>query len=211
VSHISFGVDNLKFGDVAQFQHFQHVLGLNINFNSVDIQDGGLWDVVVSSLTLFLLQFDGNTSYSLVLKTFHQMGDETSDLVSEGFAGDDGNFLADTFVDMVRRHNNRRGGHATGTRHIVFPGAAESGGRRAGRRGDSIHTVRQPPGQRAPRHRALVAPPPGFGREDDALPAVERRGGGREMERDQREDRSQREGVPSLPQSKTLFFTRPGT
>jgi len=100
VSHISFGVDNLKFGDVAQFQHFQHVLGLNINFNSVDIQDGGLWDVVVSSLTLFLLQFDGNTSYSLVLKTFHQMGDETSDLVSEGFAGDDGNFLADTFVDM---------------------------------------------------------------------------------------------------------------
>ena len=60
VSHISFRVDNLEFWDVAQFlisrtrlitkfllpsvfkvsyQHLQHILGLNINFNGVNIQD----------------------------------------------------------------------------------------------------------------------------------------------------------------------------
>ena len=58
------------------YQHFQHLLGLWIDFNCVHIQDRLLWDVVVSPLSLLFLQLDGDTTDSLVLKTFHQMGDK---------------------------------------------------------------------------------------------------------------------------------------
>jgi len=37
-----------------------------------------LWDVVVSSLSLFLLQFDGNTTYWSSLDTLHQMGNKAA-------------------------------------------------------------------------------------------------------------------------------------
>ena len=42
-----------------------------------------LWDVVVSSFSLLLLQLDGNTSDWRILNTSHQMSNETSNLVSQ--------------------------------------------------------------------------------------------------------------------------------
>jgi hypothetical protein len=47
------------------------------------VQSGNFWDVLVLSLTLLLLQFEGNTSNWTLLDSLHQVGGVTSNLVSQ--------------------------------------------------------------------------------------------------------------------------------
>ena len=66
----------LKTRNIAEVHHLQHVLSDFINFNDVLLQCGFIWDVVVTSFSCLLLQFDGDTSHLLVLQSSHQMGYE---------------------------------------------------------------------------------------------------------------------------------------
>lgn len=59
-----------------------------------------LGHIVVTSFTFFLLQLDRDATDRTGLDTLHQMGNETGNLISQTFARDDGDFLADAFVGV---------------------------------------------------------------------------------------------------------------
>lgn len=53
----------LESGDVVEVQHLQHLLRLRINLDDVLLQSGHLGNVVITSLTLLLLQLDGYSAH----------------------------------------------------------------------------------------------------------------------------------------------------
>lgn len=67
------GLQQLKTGDVVEVQQLQHLLGLWINLNDVLLQGGDGRNIVVTTLTLLLLQLDGNATNLRVTETAHQM------------------------------------------------------------------------------------------------------------------------------------------
>ena len=62
-------------------------LGVRIDLKTSDagVESGDLRNVVVLSLTLFLLQLEGDTTDGALLDTLHQVGREASNLVAEAF------------------------------------------------------------------------------------------------------------------------------
>merc|ERR1711866_15933 len=56
--------------------------------------------VVVSSLSLLLLEFDGDASDWALLDSFHGVGDETGNLVFEVLGGHDGDLIDDSGVGV---------------------------------------------------------------------------------------------------------------
>lgn len=86
--------------DVVELEHLQHLLGLWIDLDDIVLQSGDLGNIVVSAFPLFLLQLDGNTTYLTVPKPLHQVSDKSSNLVAQGFARDNSDFLAYPLVRM---------------------------------------------------------------------------------------------------------------
>lgn len=76
------GLRQLKSSDVVELQHLQHFLGLRINLNNVVLQSRNLRNIVVSAFPLFLLQFDGNTTYLTMPKPLHKVSDKSRNLVA---------------------------------------------------------------------------------------------------------------------------------
>lgn len=87
---------------LAETERLQQVISVVINFELVvavrQVQSRHVWDVLVSSFTLFLLKLEGDTSNWALLDTLHQMGGVTSDLVSETLGWDVSNFTGETLV-----------------------------------------------------------------------------------------------------------------
>lgn len=67
----------LKSGDVVEFEHLQHLLGLWVDLDDVLLQGGHVWDVVVATFTLLFLQLDRDTADLRVAQTLHQMRNKT--------------------------------------------------------------------------------------------------------------------------------------
>merc|ERR1719327_161456 len=84
---------------VLEVQSLHHSLGHWIHLKKSCFFKGRLvGNVVITSFTFFLLEFDGNSSDWSSSDAFHEMGDETGDLVSESLGGDDCDFFDDPFV-----------------------------------------------------------------------------------------------------------------
>merc|ERR1712112_95381 len=95
---------DLQIGDTGHVERFEHFLGVGVHLQhvlSVDVRN--LRHVVVTSLTLLLLQLDGDASDGSPLDSLHEMGGESGDLVPETLAGDDGDFLGNAFVGVEIR------------------------------------------------------------------------------------------------------------
>jgi hypothetical protein len=59
------------------------LIKLQLALSVGQVQSGNFWDVLVLSLTLLLLQLEGNTSNWTLLDSLHQVGGVTSNLVSQ--------------------------------------------------------------------------------------------------------------------------------
>lgn len=76
---MSLGLGELKTGDVVEFEHLQHLLGLWVDLDDVLFQGGHVGDVVVATFTLFFLQLDRDTADLRVAQTLHQVRNKTAD------------------------------------------------------------------------------------------------------------------------------------
>lgn len=88
------GLGQLEAGDVVEVQHLEHLLGLGINLDDVLLQGGYLGHVVVTALTLLLLQLDGDSAHLGVTQTLHQMGNVSA-------IGGEGQGLANALVQWL--------------------------------------------------------------------------------------------------------------
>lgn len=64
------------------------------------VQSRNLWDVLVLSLSLFLLQLERDTSDWTLLNSLHQVGGVTSNLVSESLGLDLSNLGGQSLVGL---------------------------------------------------------------------------------------------------------------
>merc|ERR1719509_483256 len=78
----------------------EHLLGVSVHLNDVLLESRNIRNIVVTSLPLLLLQLDGDATNSGALEPLHEMGDEASDLVAEGFGGDESDLLDDPLVGV---------------------------------------------------------------------------------------------------------------
>jgi len=90
----------LKSRNGLEVHFLQHFLGIGINLNDVLLKGRDVRHIVVPSLSLLLLQFDGDTTDCGPLESLHEMGDEPTDLVSERLGGDEGDLLDDALVGV---------------------------------------------------------------------------------------------------------------
>lgn len=85
-------------------QGLNQVSGLSVNLQLTvgvgQVQSGNLWDVLVLSFTLLLLQLERNTSNWTLLNSLHQVGGVTSNLVSESLGLDLGNLRGQSLVGL---------------------------------------------------------------------------------------------------------------
>lgn len=75
-------------------------LSIGVNLNGASVQSREFGNVVVTTLTLFFLQLEGDTTNRTARDTLHQVGRETGDLVAKTLGGDDSNLVADTLVGL---------------------------------------------------------------------------------------------------------------
>lgn len=116
------GLSQLEAGDVVEFEHLQHLLGFWIHLDNVLFKSGHIGHVVVTTLAFFFLQLDRDTADLRVAQTLHQMRNKTanekqislssgctsyprmgcspSNLVSQRFCRDDGDFLNNALVGV---------------------------------------------------------------------------------------------------------------
>lgn len=91
-SWASLGRDGNSLQWNLETQRLDQVSGLSVNLQLAvgvrQVQSRNLWDVLVLSLTLFLLQLERDTSNWTLLDSLHQVGGVTSDLVSESLGLD---------------------------------------------------------------------------------------------------------------------------
>lgn len=95
-----FAVLLLEALDVAETDKVEHLLGVRVNLDLADIDDGLLGNVVVLLLALLFLELVGDTTDGSALNALHQVGDESSDLVTHGLGGHDGDFVHDLLVGV---------------------------------------------------------------------------------------------------------------
>lgn len=85
-------------------QSLNQVSGLGVNLQLAvgvgQVQSGDLWDVLVLSLTLLLLQLERDTTDWALLDSLHQVGGVTSDLVSESLRLDLSNLGGQSLVGL---------------------------------------------------------------------------------------------------------------
>merc|ERR1719471_834672 len=74
------------------------------------LQSGNFGNVVITSFTLFFLEFNGDTTNWSSSNTFHQVSDEPGDLVSETLGWDNSDLLDDPLVSV----------EVQGQHHVVF-------------------------------------------------------------------------------------------
>merc|ERR1719150_2740431 len=85
---------------VRHVEHFEEILCLLINLDGL-LQLGHVRNVVISLLTLLFLKLDGDSPDSGLLKTLHQVGDETCDLVPQRLGRDQGDLLNDDLGGLL--------------------------------------------------------------------------------------------------------------
>ena len=56
------GVGQLKAGNTLEVHHLQHVLGLCVHLDNVQLEGGHVRNVVVPALALLLLELDGDSA-----------------------------------------------------------------------------------------------------------------------------------------------------
>ena len=83
-----------------EVEKLEHVLGLGVDLQDVQLEGRHVWNVIVSSLSLFLLQLDRNASNRGPLQPLHEVGDEASNLVPRGLVRDESHFFDDPLVDV---------------------------------------------------------------------------------------------------------------
>lgn len=98
---------DLRLGDVVDLhvlgEHAhgdEHSLGVSVDLDGSVSDLRLLGDVVVTSLTLLLLELEGDAVDGTLLDTLHEVSGEASDLVAETLGGDGGNLGADSLVDV---------------------------------------------------------------------------------------------------------------
>lgn len=74
----SVGLCQLQATNVVEVQQLQHLLGVGIDLDDVLLQSGDGGHVVVTTLTLLLLQLNGNTTHLGVTQATHQVGNITA-------------------------------------------------------------------------------------------------------------------------------------
>ena len=79
---------------------FQQVPGLLVNSNSLLLQGTNLGNKVQFTLTLLLLKLQGDVTDRSLGNTLHQVGGETSNLVTHTLGGGDGNLINKTLVGV---------------------------------------------------------------------------------------------------------------
>jgi hypothetical protein len=75
-------------------------LSFRINFDSRGIQSREFRNVIITTFTFFFLQLEGNTTDRTARDTLHQVGGETSNLVTETLGLNDGDLVKDLLVDL---------------------------------------------------------------------------------------------------------------
>ena len=85
-------------------QRLDQVSGLGVNLQLAvgvrQVQGRDLWDVLVLSLTLLLLQLERDTTDWALLDSLHQVGGVTGDLVSESLGLDLGDLRGQSLVGL---------------------------------------------------------------------------------------------------------------
>lgn len=91
---------NLNVGKLAEADVAKHGAGIGIDLNEVDLDVRLFGDEVHTSLSLFLLELEGDTADGTTLDTPHQVGNETGNLVAEALGGNRSDFVADLLVGL---------------------------------------------------------------------------------------------------------------
>lgn len=103
-SWTSLGRDSNGLKRNLEAQGLDQVGGLSVNLQLAvgvgQVQSGDLWDVLVLSLTLLLLQLERDSSNGTLLNSLHQVGGVTSDLVSESLGRDLGDLRGQSLVGL---------------------------------------------------------------------------------------------------------------
>ena len=89
--------------DVQETVHahvLEHVAGVGVDSDSVDIAFGTVWHKLQSALALLLLQFEGYAADWTALDPLHQVRGEVSDLVPQICGRDRGHLLGDLLVHL---------------------------------------------------------------------------------------------------------------
>ncbi|KAE8695126.1 hypothetical protein F3Y22_tig00110733pilonHSYRG00068 [Hibiscus syriacus] len=89
-----------KTKDINHPKNQKHIERFLIDFDLVDLDSGFIGDEIHATLTLFLLEFKGNSANGTPMDPFHQMGGEPGDLIAEPLGWDDGNFFDDLLVGV---------------------------------------------------------------------------------------------------------------
>merc|ERR1712200_145397 len=97
-------LNNLEIGDAGHIERLEHFFGISINLKDIlSVNIRHLGNVVVASLTFLLLQLNGDPSDWSSLDSLHEVSCETSDLVPEALAWNDGDLLSNALIGMEVR------------------------------------------------------------------------------------------------------------
>jgi hypothetical protein len=77
-----------------------HLLSVSIDVDGLSVDLRLLGDEVHSSLSLLLLELEGDISDRTLLDSLHQVSDEAGNLVSKSLGGDDSNLLGNLLVQL---------------------------------------------------------------------------------------------------------------
>lgn len=103
-SWASLGGDGNSLQRNLETQRLDQVGGLGVNLQLTvgvrQVQSGNLWDVLVLSLTLLLLQLEGDTTNRTLLDSLHQVSGVTSNLVSESLGLDLSDLAGQSLVGL---------------------------------------------------------------------------------------------------------------
>ena len=94
------GLSDLNTRKVFKVDSLQEFLGLGINFDARSVQSRSFGNVVVTTFTFFFLQLEGDTTDGTTRDTLHQVGGETSNLVTKTLGLNNGDFIEDSLVDL---------------------------------------------------------------------------------------------------------------
>ncbi len=93
----------------GQSKVFKHSFGFFVNSDVLEFEFGFLRNVLHLSFSLFLLQFEGDTSDGAGLNSSHESGGVSGNLVSNSLGGDNSDIIKGSFVVMeVGGHSKKR-------------------------------------------------------------------------------------------------------
>lgn len=91
----------------SKAQTFQHISGIRINLDGLSLQSRNLGYEIQSSLSLFFLQFQRNTTDGSLGNSAHQMSSVTSNLVTHALGRQDGNIVHNALVGVKVQRQTR--------------------------------------------------------------------------------------------------------